>query len=78
MGSALGELQQPFHLPQVADIPKPKGSKYHHSRYLVGIWVPKVFSLLLLGPFGKYSPLNRRKPRSHVQTGLPEPRSIHP
>ena len=30
----------------------PKGSKYHHSRYLVGIWVPKVYTILLLGPFG--------------------------
>ena len=30
----------------------PKGSKYHYSRYLVGIWAPKAYTKLLLGPFG--------------------------
>ena len=29
------------------------GSKYHYSRYIVGIWTPKVYTILLLGPFGK-------------------------
>ena len=32
---------------------KPKGSKYHCSRSLVGVWAPKVYTILLLGPFGK-------------------------
>ena len=36
--------------------PKPKGSKYHYSSYLAGIWAPKVYTILLLGPFGKYKP----------------------
>ena len=30
----------------------PKGSKYHYSSYLAGIWAPKVYTILLLGPFG--------------------------
>ena len=29
----------------------PKGSKYHYSRSLVGVWAPKVYTILLLGPF---------------------------
>ena len=33
----------------------PKGSTYHYSRYLVGIWAPKVYTILLLGPFGSRS-----------------------
>ena len=32
---------------------KPKGSKYHCSRSLVGDWAAKVSTILLLGPFGK-------------------------
>ena len=31
--------------------PMPKGSKYHYSRSL-GAWAPKVYTILLLGPFG--------------------------
>ena len=30
----------------------PKGSKYHYSRSLLGVWAPKVYTILLLGPFG--------------------------
>ena len=30
----------------------PKGSMYHYSRYLVGILAPKVYTILVLGPFG--------------------------
>ena len=32
----------------------PKGSKYYYSRYLAGIWAPKVYTILLLGPFGRH------------------------
>ena len=28
---------------------------YHYSRYLVGILAPKVYTILVLGPFGKHS-----------------------
>ena len=30
----------------------PKGSKYHYSSYLAGFWALKVYTILLLGPFG--------------------------
>ena len=33
----------------------PKESKYHYSRYFVGIWTPKVYTVLSLGPFGMYN-----------------------
>ena len=29
----------------------PKGSKHQYSSYVVGIWTPKVNTILLLGPF---------------------------
>ena len=29
----------------------PKGSKYHYSRSLVGVWAPNVYTRLVLGPF---------------------------
>ena len=30
----------------------PKAPKYHYNTYLAGIWAPRVYTILLLGPFG--------------------------
>ena len=45
----------------------PKGSKYHSGSYLVGVWTPKVYTILLLWHF--WDGELRREPKSLVFTG---------
>ena len=44
----------------------PKGSKYQFCSYLAAIWAAKVYTILLLGPFGDMCNTNFTSSGTHT------------